>query len=231
MSAISEDEPAVYKSPLVRLFVYYAAVLGSMLGAYASFPWLAEGLDRERARHVMMGRGMEEVAPQIEATFSQFAITPIVAASVLLAMLLALPVAWVYGRTSRKKVYSQGFAQSLVVLPVAICTVVFLVKGSLALAFSLAGIVAAVRFRSRLTEIREATFLFVVIGIGLAAGVQLLLVAFAASLIFNVAWLAIVGSDFGKNPQRLEGWTLRPRPKPVKPPEEVPEEQGLQRGR
>ena len=88
--------------------------------------------------------------------------------------------------------------------------VVFLVKGSLALAFSLAGIVAAVRFRTSLSEPIDATFLFVAIGVGLAAGVQLLPVATVGSWCFVASVLAVWRSGLGIEPPALVGWQLQP---------------------
>ena len=64
------------------------------------------------------------------------------------AVLLALPVALVYVRTRAVRGYQQSVVQSLVVLPLVVAGVVVLVKDSLALAFGLAGIVAAVRYRT-----------------------------------------------------------------------------------
>ena len=85
----------------------------------------------------------------------------------------------------------------------------FLVKGSLALAFSLAGIVAAVRFRTSLSDTGDAVFLFVVIGIGLSAGVQLLSVSFIASVFFNGVALAVWRTQFAARPSRLVGLQLQ----------------------
>jgi hypothetical protein len=85
---------------------------------------------------------------------------------------------------------------------------VFLVKGSLALAFSLAGIVAAVSFRTALEEPLDGVYLFLVIGTGLAAGVQLLFVALIASVVFNTVTLTIWRLNVGSQPAVLEGWRL-----------------------
>ena len=86
----------------------------------------------------------------------------------------------------------------------------FLVKGSVALAFSLAGIVAAVRFRASLNQPTDAVYMLMAIGIGLAAGTQLTSVAYLASLIFVTIILAVWKSNFGAKPAVLSGWTIRP---------------------
>jgi len=118
-------------------------------------------------------------------------------ASLLCALTFAIPVAWVYRATKAHHDYDKAEAQTLLLLPIAIATVVFLVKESLALAFGLAGIVAAIRFRHTLEDVKDAVFMFVVIGIGLASGAQLLTVAAVASLIFNLTALAVRRAGFG----------------------------------
>ena len=123
---------------------------------------------------------------------------------------VTLPITWVYRWTRQKKKYSQSFAHTLLVIPIAIALVVFLVKGSVALAFGLAGIVAAVRFRASLNEPTDAVYMLMAIGIGLAAGTQLTTVAYLASLIFVVISLAVWKSNFGAKPAVLSGWRIVP---------------------
>ena len=127
-----------------------------------------------------------------------------VATSVIGAFLLALPVAWVYMFTRQKKGYQQSVVHTLVLMPAVIAGVVVLVKNSLALAFSLAGIVAAVRFRSTLEDSRDALYVFFVTALGLAAGVELD-VALVLSIVFNAIVLGLWYTDFARTPPRLEG--------------------------
>jgi len=124
--------------------------------------------------------------------------------AMIAAGLLALPVAWLYTITRHKRGYRQSMVQSLILLPVVVAGVVVLVKFSLALAFSLAGIVAAVRFRNTLEDSKDAVYIFVVTGVGLAAGVELSAAA-ALSVVFNLTTLLLFTSDFGRTPGRLEG--------------------------
>lgn len=128
--------------------------------------------------------------------------------SLLFSFLFALPVVWVYRWTRPRKKYNQAFAQTLLVVPIAIALVVFLVKDSIALAFSLAGIVAAVRFRTSLNEPMDATYMFIVIGIGLAAGIQYGSVAILASVAFNAVVLVVWRMDWGAEPAVLSGFRL-----------------------
>jgi hypothetical protein len=115
------------------------------------------------------------------------------------AMSLVVPVAWVYMFTKRFR-YDPALVSSVIILPIVVAGIALVVKNSLALAFSLAGIVAAVRFRNTLKDPRDAVYIFLVIGIGLSAGVQALDVALAMSMMFNlvvlIVWRYNVGSIY-----------------------------------
>jgi hypothetical protein len=196
---------------IMRLTVYYTVVFGFFLGLL-SIPGLAEMFSRERGRE--MGLASSDLADLtvdpslVMAPFQVETVVP-VALGMLGALFLALPVAWVYLWTRPPQPYRKGIAQTVVVLPIAIALVVFLVKGSLPLAFSLAGVVAAIRWRATLTETMDAIFMFIAIGIGLAAGVQFLMVAFIASLAFNAVILTIWRMDFAARAVTLDGWQVR----------------------
>ncbi|HKK92952.1 MAG TPA: DUF4956 domain-containing protein [Longimicrobiales bacterium] len=118
-------------------------------------------------------------------------------ASVLGALIIMLPVAWTYILIKRDAGYEESVVHTLLILPVAVAGIVTIVQGSLALAFSLAGIVAAVRFRTTLDDTKDAVYVFLAIGVGLAAGVQALGVALALSVVFNAVNLVLWKLNFG----------------------------------
>jgi hypothetical protein len=95
--------------------------------------------------------------------------------------------------------------QTLIILPIVVAGVVLLVKNSIALAFSLGGIVAAVSFRNTLRDTKDAVYIFLAIAVGLAAGVQVMSAAAMMSFIFNVVILIFWYTDFGRAPAHLEG--------------------------
>ncbi len=205
---------------LVRLAVYYLGTMAFFGGLFRLFPqilyYMALERDRQGPRSLdfsadqvasPMSTGVEGIA----RIFDPATTIPVVF-SLLGAFALTLPVVWVYRWTRPRKRYNQSFAHTLLVVPIAIALIVFLVKGSLALAFSLAGIVAAVQFRTSLNETMDSVYMFIVIGIGLAAGVQLLNVGLLASLGFNLVALIVWKTDFGAQPAVLSGWQLQ-RPK------------------
>jgi len=65
-------------------------------------------------------------------------------------------------------------------------------------------------------------YLFLVVGVGLAAGVQLLFVAFIASVVFNSVVLAVWRLNAGSQAAVLDGWRLVD----AGPPGQVPNESG-----
>jgi hypothetical protein len=113
-------------------------------------------------------------------------------------------VAWLYILTRQKKGFRQSVVHTLIVLAVVVGGVVVVVKNSVALAFSLAGIVAAVRFRTTLEDSKDAVYIFVATGLGLAAAVAPP-VALAISLIYNAIILFLWYTDFGRTSAVFEG--------------------------
>jgi hypothetical protein len=120
------------------------------------------------------------------------------------AIVMCVPVSWTYMFTRQKKGYNQTIVHTLILLPVVVAIVATLVRSNAALAFSLAGIVAAVRFRVALEDSRDAVFVFAVMALGLASGVQLEAAA-VLSVLFVTVVLILWYSDFARTPPSLEG--------------------------
>ncbi|HEV8265311.1 MAG TPA: DUF4956 domain-containing protein [Gemmatimonadales bacterium] len=128
------------------------------------------------------------------------------AVAMLGALALTCPVAWMYMRTKPKARYDASLVQTVIVLPIVIAGVVLIVRDSVALAFSLAGIVAAVRFRNTLRDTKDAVYIFLAIAVGLAAGVQAFAVGFVVSVIYVVVVLVLWRFDVGAAPtDRVRG--------------------------
>src|SRR3989441_113228 len=111
--------------------------------------------------------------------------------SMLTALLLVLPVAWVYMVTKRRSGYDQSVVQTVIILPMTVAGTVILVQNSLALAFALAAIVAAVRFRNTLKDTKDAVYIFLALAVGVAAGVFAPTVAAVMSVVFNAVVLTL----------------------------------------
>ena len=114
------------------------------------------------------------------------------------ATILAVPISWAYFITSRARRIDQSFLQTIMILPLLVTGIAMIVLNSIALAFSLAGVVAAVRFRFSLDQPSDAMYIFVAIGIGLGSGIGALGIAFVISLTFVLVTLVIWKLEYGK---------------------------------
>ncbi len=106
-------------------------------------------------------------------------------------LLLMLPVSWVLKGIHRDGVHDQSLDETTLVLPAVVAGIVLIVQHSLALAFSLAGIVAGVQFRRSLSDTFDTLFIFVAIAVGIAAGIKALDIAVVMTVFFNYATLLI----------------------------------------
>jgi len=93
--------------------------------------------------------------------------------------------------------------ETALVLPSVVAGIVLIVQHSLALAFSLAGIVAGVQFRRALTDTFDTLFIFVAIGVGIAAGIKALDVGFVLAVFFCYATLIICLNSDGLESHHL----------------------------
>ena len=173
------------------------AVAGAVLLTRA-FPDIESLFTMERLQELAQAGFVDqrEIISTPPPPFDRFGFR-IVTGSLLGGLAIMIPVAWSYILIKRREDYDQSIVQALMILPVAITGVIILVQNSLPLAFSLAGIAAAVRFRTTLKDIKDAVYVFLAIGVGLAAGVQALGVAFVVSLLFNLVNLTLWRLDFG----------------------------------
>jgi hypothetical protein len=184
--------------PLLPLTLYYAAVVAVGLLLIQFVPGAEHAITApitpSNAADIFNEAAQPAPAPAPwPGPFGRLALTLF---AVLGAVVLALPVAGVYIHTRRLS-YDPSLVQTMIVLPIVVAGVVLVVKNSLALAFALAGIVAGVRFRQKLNEPKDAVYVLLSLGLGLAAAVHALDVALAVSLAFNVVVLALWRYDPG----------------------------------
>jgi hypothetical protein len=185
---------------VLRSIAYYVILIGSAAVAWPHLPRTG-GLPSLSLDAMFGGPGSTTAATSAP---DGLALAGGVAIAMLASVLLSLPVAWVYLVTRAKRGYQQSVVQLLIILPAVVSGIVLLVKYSLALAFSLAGIVAAVRFRNTLDDSKDAVYVFLATAIGLSAAVNLP-VAAVLSIGFNITVLALWYTDFGSAPVELDG--------------------------
>jgi hypothetical protein len=188
---------------VLRVALYYAVLIGALYVAWQELP-NTQLVARESLDVLFGASGLGGARPSVTPPLDHAALAFTVALAMVSSVLLTLPVAWIYVLTRAKRGYQQSVVQTLIVLPLVVAGIVVLVKYSLALAFSLAGIVAAVRFRNTLDDSKDAVYVFLATAIGLAAAVDLP-VALVISLIFNIVVLGLWYADFGRTPAHLDG--------------------------
>jgi hypothetical protein len=192
---------------VVRAIVYYAVLITATTLVWRFLPrstnQLPSSLDGLFGGGGAAGGARAARAAQ-SVPLDEVSLSITVAVAMLAAVLLSLPVAWVYLLTRAKRGYQQSVVQLLIVLPTVVAGIVLLVKYSVTLAFSLAGIVAAVRFRNTLDDSKDAVYVFLATGIGLASAVNLP-VAAVISIGFNALALVMYYTDFGSAPVELDG--------------------------
>jgi hypothetical protein len=117
--------------------------------------------------------------------------------AILGAVLLMVPVSWTYISIREKTQMDQSLLQSMIVLPIAVTGIVLVVHNSLALAFSLTGVVAAVRYRTSLKSTADSLFIFMAVAVGLAAGIGMLIIAAVMTVIFCYTFLLLWKLNYG----------------------------------
>jgi hypothetical protein len=173
---------------LTGVVLYYVVLLGGVWALVTYAPGLADLLSLGKMPTVAPMAVDLTTAPSMGLVDTTLlgAVTATVG-----ALLLMFPVAWIYMITKRHLSYDASVVQTLIILPIAIAGILMIVQQTLALAFSLAGVVAAVRFRNTLKDTKDAVYVFLAIGVGLSAGVHVFTVALTMSLVFNAAVLGL----------------------------------------
>ena len=186
-----------------KLTAYYLAVTAIVLIALKLFPNLREFMPFGGVEALMSSpRGGVEtmLAPSAAATAEIGNLRESVywlIITILGALLTALPVSWVYIATRNPKDYDQSLVDTIIVLPIVVTSIIIIVQNSLALAFSIAGIAAAVRFRNSLKSSGDALYILLAVGIGLSAGIGALELAIVMTVAFNYTFQVLWVTDYG----------------------------------
>ena len=184
--------------PLLLITLFYAF-------AVAVAAWVVE-LVPALADYLPSGGIASMHAPDADAAALQGPPSPMaphpvsaikLAAAIVCVIVLMVPVSWVYFVTTRDRDVDRSFAHTIMVLPVIVAGIAMIVHDNLALAFSLAGVVAAVRFRFALDEPAQALYIFIAIAVGLGAGISAIGVAAVVSIAFVYLTLVLWKLDYG----------------------------------
>jgi hypothetical protein len=106
--------------------------------------------------------------------------------NILLTALLAWLIGVLYVRFGRTLSNRRQFASNFVLIAVTTMFVISVVKSSLALSLGLVGALSIVRFRTPIKEPEELSYLFILIGLGLAFG--------AGQRVLGLIFIAVVAA-------------------------------------
>jgi Domain of unknown function (DUF4956) len=186
--------------PMTLITAYYAFWAGLMLFLLYRFPGVVDLFPFGGIGQLADVNGsFEPVYSNLEETILAPEAAIKLAFASIGAAVLIIPVSWVYFITSRDKSIDQSFVQTIIIMPIVVTGISMIVMNSIALAFSLAGIVAAVRFRFTLDQPSHAMYIFCAISIGLGSGVGALGVALVISMAFVYANMIIWKLEYGKS--------------------------------
>ena len=190
----------VFRTLFVRLTLFYLLVTGSVMVMVELAPSLVHFLPIGGAQTLLSQSGSDplggvKIGAENVANLSGSILWLFIAVGG--ALLTTLPVTWTYMASRSRSEYDQALVETMVVLPIAVTSIVVMVHNSLALAFSLAGIVGGVRFRNTLKSSGDAIYILLAIGIGLAAGIGALEIALVMTIMFNYAFATLWRADYG----------------------------------
>ena len=108
--------------------------------------------------------------------------------TMLISLLMGAAIAFTYRKTQDEDFYQQSFAVTLVMLPVILSVIIIFIGSNIARAFSLAGTLSIIRFRSAPGDPKDIGFIFFDIAAGLSCGVGL----YAYGALFTVILCAVL---------------------------------------
>ena len=95
------------------------------------------------------------------------------AVTMLAALIFGILIAFTYYKTQEDRLYQRSLAVTLLMLPMILSVIILFVGSNVARAFSLAGTLSIIRFRSAPGDAKDIGYIFFDIAAGLACGVGL----------------------------------------------------------
>ena len=113
------------------------------------------------------------------------------------ALLLGFGVALLYYFTQRKAGGSTTLSVTVLIVPAIVALIVLLIQNNLARAFTLAGALALVRYRSEPESPRDIAYILFSVAIGIGCGIGYLMYAVLFTVIFCAVLLVVSLTGFG----------------------------------
>lgn len=110
--------------------------------------------------------------------------------TMLMSIILGAAIAFTYYKTQEEEIFQRSIAVTLLMLPIILSVIIIFVGSNIARAFSLAGTLSIIRFRSAPGDPKDIGFIFFDIAAGLACGVGLY--AYGALFVLILCILMII---------------------------------------
>ncbi|HEV2595871.1 MAG TPA: hypothetical protein VGU01_11780 [Sphingomicrobium sp.] len=187
---------------LIQITAYYLVIALLVFVALRVWPGLrgylpiggVEQLITQPSKNPL--QASEAVRSAHVANFGQSVFWLVVA--MIAAIIVSLPISWTYMAVRGGNEYDQSLVNTIIVLPMVVTGIVIIVQNSLALAFSLAGIAGAVRFRNSLKSSGDALFILLAVAVGLSAGIGAIELAAVISIFFNYCFALLWVTEYGE---------------------------------
>lgn len=121
--------------------------------------------------------------------------------SMLVSFVLCQLISAVYSWTFRGLSYSRGFVISLALSGIVATVLMLAIGNNVARGLGLLGTLAVIRFRSTLRDVRDMTFVFASLAVGISVGVQAFLIAGIGTLMFALFALHLTFAPFASRRQ------------------------------
>lgn len=243
MALVLADHRKILRGVLAKITIYYVALAAIVAIAVTAFPGIVDEFplggvgdiasygssnvyDLEEAFLSADDEELEDIVT--ETTRARMVSAPAWLQGALklfyamaATLLLMLPVSWVYKSIHTDSIYDHSIDSTTLVLPAVVAGIVTVVQHSLALAFSLAGIVAGVRFRRALSDTFDTLFILASIGVGISAGIGSIEIAIVLTVFFNYAAASVCAFGDGLESQHVVQRKIRRRNKKAARAQEV----------
>ena len=120
-----------------------------------------------------------------------------VAVTLMVTVLLAAYLFFVYYVHSKKSFYDKSFNVSLALISVITAAIVLAMQSNLVISLGMVGALSIVRFRTAIKEPMDLMFLFWSISIGIICGANLFTIAILASLVITIGLLVLELTPIG----------------------------------
>jgi uncharacterized membrane protein YhiD involved in acid resistance len=129
-------------------------------------------------------------------TMTRVDLTPTqIGISLLLAFALAFIWATVYRKTHSGVAYTRSYYLSLMLISPIVAMIMMAIGSNIALSLGLVGSLSVIRFRTVIKDVKDMTFLFMAIAIGLSAGANVWLIGILGTVV--VGLITVVMSKIG----------------------------------